>query len=279
MGAEVDKVANHGIFHQLREEAGLKVRAGLRVRYFDEDFGLEIDGISQEGSVRPGRPVYRDGNRVFVIDPDTEKAVAIAEGMTRGASGRGEDVRFSEPYRAGEQEVIVVVGESGSDLEEFNVLAIREGAKMALGYIARVTSESLATHPAFEPLRDCALRGKPVPGAWLDRFWSDIVWLPRSQQVSFLRLAGGSEKAPSEADLRRVIEEAQSTGQPPIGVKQIDTIGHRLSLVKDENRKRFEVALFSRLGIAIPLANDAPDLPIRTDWWMFTPRKSGTIFG
>ena len=267
-GHTVDSLANDSLFVALKRACGLGSRDGVVRIVADPESGELVQGrIGPGGVFQPLNPVKRGGGQ-FIIQAATQAASrAIAERMAlRRARDEGQEVRIVDLGRAegGPRWVRAAVGVQ--DAAEFNYLLAREGAKVAVEYIALRVDRELAQVPELGALKEFAVSGAGAPGVRVVYSGpAPHALLAPINEVLFF----GVGLVPPQSQIDETIDQIvpqEADGPPDLSsVPEWPGFEHRLQFVATATGVEFRLTLFSCLHARVELPGSlGPLLPVGT---------------
>ena len=280
LGSQVDKIAEEEWACRLRLEAGLPARRRLPVEYEHPDLGTLVGLADPSGrTVEPIQPETPPGKYTVIGTTPAEVEAKREQVSQRVRKRRGEEIEWG-PIKLGSQGQVVTASRWGfAAARGLGRRLTRLGAKIALGYIAKIAGTEVALHPDLDCVREWALQGTNLPGTdpdLCDLLVRPPIWLPRTRQL--LGLGEGDQPDLDEYQTLRAemepLRHAPGSAEPPPSARTVlSPIGHTLGLLHSRKDTVFRIKLFHVFSIDLPLP---PDLPLpwgRTDFREFAPRR------
>jgi hypothetical protein len=279
LGSEVDKVANASILRALRLEAGLRVPQGLEVEFFDEDVNDSIRIVIYGGDKHSviARP-YELGGQIRIVANSVQEARKLMSGFTKRERRGRAPVTFGEPQSLEGGPRLASFPPRVTEDETWSRLMQREAAKMAIEYVAHLTTADVALLPSLDSIRAFALGGTEYGGLQdsieVGALFGGDVWLPRLE----LRLGAREHLRDVPTIDQLAATMIDSTGRQsgaPANVKSLIHLRHRLLLTKSDERAEFQVILFGWLAARVRLPTELPVPWGASDYRGFLPNSVG----
>ena len=260
-GHSVDAVADAALLQWLRRRVGLPVHQDDIVEFVDPEIGVRRQArLAPDGTVQPLTKVVQVEDRLSIRADTEDEVLMIAEKIRSRRARRGQSVQYRalEPARP-----VAVRGNTPvQPVGEFNTLLGREAAKMAVEYIAVVTAPDLALVSELDAVRDHARSGTKWPGVAV-AYAGPGPLVKLSEAGPVLALGLGTGPHPSQAEFDKMIDDLIPApildSDPDLGkIPLWPGFTHRLRLVSDGRRARFELSLFSCVVATVALPASLP---------------------
>jgi hypothetical protein len=278
LGQAVDNFADHPFFLALRLEAGLPVGRDLDVTYEHPGTGeLRPARIRSDGSIVEPPYVHEGEGRFTVYAPTVEGAQAIGERRAQRRAARGETTKLLEPELIELGPQIMRTTPGVVPFEDLSERILREAAKIAVGYLARVGSPQLALDTRLDPVRDLALHGTPLEGAGVGALLPGEpvrLYLPSTHQV----LTFGTAGAELPSDEQALAQFYDGEGRPrhePEGTVRLTRMYHLVHVRRSAGEAWVRVTFFGVVSAHVPIPSDIPAPWGRGDTLEF--RSSGMV--
>lgn len=272
-GSAVDIIANDKHMILLRREAGLRPSRAIEGEYFDQDLGQMVFARSRrDGTLERVRPVHQVGNEVFITAPTPELAQQEAERLKGRLEKRGKTITDT-PVTAQDRRVVNFgFTQDLPDNARLMTLLSREAAKIAVEYIAYISSPAVALGPELDALRRHAVDGEEIPDKTVGVTGPREIWLPRTRNI--VRRRSG----PDDQASRTALSEPTFEMTPPPGIPHLTSVRHAVGVWKDHEGARFVLELFSMFRAVLPLNRSLAIRWGRVDFREFSQPKTGTWY-
>jgi hypothetical protein len=258
LGHDVDKVGNNPWFVPLRAEAGLPAEQALRARVRLPGSDEWVSGLYRFGrGFEADERVKDDGLNVHVQAGSRARAIARAEDVAHKRLRRQKrTVKFGEPeeFTGGGP---VLLDQAAARPEELNELLPREVAKIAIEYVAYISSADVALDPRLDSIRRGARYGEPFEWRGSTAGLNRLVYLPRMD--FWTQLGAEGTPKPSDDDLWASAEAPDGTRrETPADAYHLTHLAHELGVWRDNAGGHFQLILFSWLSYLLDLPADLP---------------------
>ncbi|HZN99227.1 MAG TPA: hypothetical protein VFB61_15955, partial [Gemmatimonadales bacterium] len=153
----------HQFFRPLRAEAGLPYGAPLHGVVLHPVTGERIEGpLDLEHGFEAAERIEESGGIVHVQGPTGERAAKRAADFAQKRERRsGRKIAFGDPEEL-RSEGPILVDQAKKRTEELDRLLPREAAKIAVEYVAHISSPDVALDPRLDEMRAAARDGAPA---------------------------------------------------------------------------------------------------------------------
>lgn len=272
-GSTVDIVVNDRLMILLRQEVGLPTPRALESEYFDHDLNISVPVRRQgNGHLERVRPVHQVGNTVYITAATPDLVELEANRLKQRLARKGKTITEGPITTEDRRVVTTRFTQDVAATTDFHSLLGREAAKIAVEYVAYISSPTEALRPELDLLRRHADQGTGIEGMEVGPVGPHEIWLPRTRHLLRRR--------------REELDEAPWTKLPPPnfemmsppGVPHLRSIRHWLTVWKDHHGARFIMVLFSTLRVMLPLPASLEIRWGRMDQRDFSRGRLGTIY-
>lgn len=253
-GHEVDRIVDAPRFLYLRAEAGLPTNRQVEGEYFDDDWGhsSKVTFDPNQDAFDEVRHLFEREDRVLIQAPTAEEARQLAKKWASRRGAEGQSVHWDEPYARDLTGKVITISDQGTLGEaQVTALLIREAAKIAIEYVAYVSTPNVAGRSDLDPIRKAAMQGTAFRGHQLSFLLTGPVYLPRTGAIWVIGTKDDALRAKREMEKRRA--QGDSYAGPPADFPRLTEIFHRLRLVRHGDGGYFELVLFGWFVVRLAL--------------------------